>query len=50
MKGPDLDPVATMREFREYFARSYESHSSATVLPTVIRLGPTLRAAFTAFW
>jgi hypothetical protein len=21
-----LDPVATMREFREYFARSYESH------------------------
>jgi hypothetical protein len=26
VKGPDLDPVATMREFQEYFARSYESH------------------------
>jgi hypothetical protein len=24
VKGPDLDPVATMREFREYLASSYE--------------------------
>jgi hypothetical protein len=26
VKGPDLDPIATIRDFREYFARSYESH------------------------
>ena len=26
MKEPDFDPVARRREFREYFARSCESH------------------------
>ena len=26
MRGPDPDPVATMREFREYFASNYEAN------------------------
>jgi transcriptional regulator with XRE-family HTH domain len=61
VKGPDLDPVAMLRESREYFARSYESQNKIAarvgVTPSTVscwlagkwRLKPTTLTKLRAF-